>query len=81
MFAPGGLVITEGTNGLPSTRSGTSFSAPHVAGAIALYLSSNPKADAPATVWEITRNGLSGAVVDAKSVRGNVLLNTAFLNR
>jgi subtilisin family serine protease len=81
MFAPGGLVITEGTNGLPSTRSGTSFSAPHVAGAIALYLSSNPKADAPATVWEITRNGLSGVVADAKSVRGNVLLNTAFLNR
>jgi subtilisin family serine protease len=81
MYAPGGLITTEGTNGLPSTRSGTSFSAPHVAGAIALYLSKNPKATAPETIWEITRNGLSGVVVDAKSVKGNVLLNTAFLNK
>jgi subtilisin family serine protease len=81
MYAPGGLITTEGTNGLPSTRSGTSFSAPHVAGAIALYLSNNPRATAPATIWEITRNGLSGVVIDAKSVKGNVLLNTAFLNK
>ena len=81
MYAPGGLVITEGTNGLPSTRSGTSFSAPHVAGAIALYLSNNRLARPANVVGEITRNGLSGVVVDAKSVRGNILLNTAFLNR
>ena len=81
MYAPGGLIITEGVNGLPTTRSGTSFSAPHVAGAIALYLSNNPRATAPATIWEITRNGLSGVIIDAKSVRGNVLLNTAFLNK
>ncbi len=81
MYAPGGLITTEGTNGLPSTRSGTSFSAPHVAGAIALYLSKNPRATAPETIWEITRNGLGGVVIDAKSVKGNVLLNTAFLNK
>jgi subtilisin family serine protease len=81
MYAPGGLITTEGVNGLPSTRSGTSMSAPHVAGAIALYLSKNPKATAPATIWEITRNGLGGVVIDAKSVKGNVLLNTAFLNK
>jgi len=81
MYAPGGLITTEGVNGLPSTRSGTSFSAPHVAGAIALYLSKNPRATAPATIWEITRNGLSGVVIDAKSVKGNVLLSTVFLNK
>ena len=81
MYAPGGLITTEGVNGLPSTRSGTSMSAPHVAGAIALYLSKNPKATAPATIWEITRNGLGGVVIDAKSVKGNVLLKTAFLNK
>jgi subtilisin family serine protease len=81
MYAPGGLVITEGTNGLPSTRSGTSFSAPHVAGAIALYLSNNRLARPANVIGEITRNGLSGVVVDAKSVKGNILLNTAFLNR
>lgn len=81
MFAPGGLVITEGVNGLPSTRSGTSFSAPHVAGAIALYLSNNPTARPANVVGDITRSGLSGVILDSKSVRGNVLLNTATLNK
>lgn len=81
VFAPGGSVITEGLNGLPSTRSGTSFAAPHVAGAIALYLSSNPTVRPAEVVWAITSNGLKGAVIDAKSVKGNVLLNTAFLNK
>jgi subtilisin family serine protease len=81
VFAPGGSVITEGLNGSPSTRSGTSFAAPHVAGAIALYLSSNPTVRPAEVVWAITSNGLKGAVIDAKSVKGNVLLNTAFLNK
>lgn len=81
VFAPGGSVITEGLNGLPSTRSGTSFAAPHVAGAIALYLTSNPTVRPAEVVWAITSNGLKGAVIDAKSVKGNVLLNTAFLNK
>ena len=81
IFAPGGLVITEGLNGLPSTRSGTSFAAPHVAGAVALYLTSNPTVKPAEVVWAITSNGLKGAVIDAKSVKGNVLLNTSFLNR
>ena len=81
IFAPGGLVITEGLNGLPSTRSGTSFAAPHVAGAVALYLTSNPTVKPAEVVWAITSNVLKGAVIDAKSVKGNVLLNTSFLNR
>ena len=81
IFAPGGLVITEGLNGLPSTRSGTSFAAPHVAGAAALYLTSNPTVRPAEVVWAITSNGLKGAVIDARSVKGNVLLNTSFLNK
>jgi subtilisin family serine protease len=81
IFAPGGLITTEGVNGLPSTRSGTSFSAPHVAGVVALYLASNRAVRPAETIWEITRNGVAGAVVDAKSVKGNILLNTAFLNK
>lgn len=81
IFAPGGLITTEGVNGLPSTRSGTSFASPHVAGAIALYLSNNRLARPVNVVGEITRNGVAGVVVDARSVKGNVLLNTAFLNR
>jgi subtilisin family serine protease len=81
MFAPGGLITTEGLGGVPSDRSGTSFSAPHVAGAIALYLSNNRTAKPAQVIWEITRNGVAGGVIDAKSVRGNTLLNIAFLNQ
>lgn len=81
LFAPGGLVITEGLNGVPSTRSGTSFAAPHVAGVIALYLSNNPTARPVNVIGEITRNGVAGAVIDARSVKGNIILNTAFLNK
>jgi serine protease len=81
MFAPGGLITTEGLKGVPSTRSGTSFSAPHVAGAVALYLSNNRTAKPAQVIWEITSNGVAGGVIDAKSVRGNTILNTAFLNQ
>jgi subtilisin family serine protease len=81
IYAPGGLILTEGHLGTPSTRSGTSMAAPHVAGVIALYLSNNRGARGAETVWTIIRNGLPGVVLDAKSTKGNVLLNMAFLNR
>lgn len=81
IYAPGGLIPTEGHKGTPSTRSGTSMAAPHVAGVIALYLSKNKLAKPAETIWEITRNGLPGAVIDAKSTKGNFLLNMAFLIR
>lgn len=81
LFAPGGLVITEGLSGVPSTRSGTSFAAPHAAGVIALYLSNNPTARPVNVIGEITRNSIAGAVIDARSVKGNLILNTAFLNK
>lgn len=81
IFAPGGLIVTEGHRGTPSTRSGTSMAAPHVAGAIALHLANFPTAKPAEVIGEMTRNALQGAVVDAKSQKGNVLLNISFLNR
>lgn len=81
IFAPGGLITTEGVNGSPRTTSGTSLAAAHVTGVIALYLSDNRSARSPQVIGEITRNGLGGVVVDAKSTRGNILLNAMFLNK
>lgn len=80
IFAPGGLITTEGVNGQPTTRTGTSFAAPHATGAVALYLSKYPTAKPAEVIGAITTNGLRGVVVDAKSTKGNILLNTAFLN-
>jgi subtilisin family serine protease len=51
IYAPGGLILTEGHLGTPSTRSGTSFAAPHVAGVIALFLSNNKAAKGAETAW------------------------------
>lgn len=81
MFAPGGLITSEGAKGTPTTRSGTSMATAHATGVIALYLANNPRALPNVVIGEVIRNGLSGAVVDARSVKGNVLLNAEFLNR
>lgn len=81
IFAPGGLITTEGKNGSPRTTSGTSLAAAHVTGVIALYLSENPRAKSPEVIGAITSNGLGGVVVDAKSNKGNILLNSMFLNK
>jgi subtilisin family serine protease len=81
IFAPGGLVPSEGVRGVPSTRSGTSMAAAHATGVVALYLANNPRALPNVVIGEVIRNGLGGIVIDAKSVKGNVLLNAEFLNR
>ncbi len=78
MFAPGGVIATEGLTG-QSVRSGTSFSAPHATGAIAIYLSKYPKAKPAEVIGALMSNGQAGVVVNANS-KSNILLNTSFLN-
>lgn len=78
IFAPGGVVATEGLGG-QSVRSGTSFSAPHATGAIAVYLSKYPKARPAEVIGALMSNGQVGVVVNANT-KSNILLNTSFLN-
>ena len=82
IFAPGGLIDSEDWQ-RPSaykTMTGTSMATPHVTGVAALYLEKNPTAK-PAEVASALRAGaLAGVVVDAKSINGNYLLNTKFLD-
>ena len=81
IFAPGGLIDSEDWQRPDAykTMTGTSMATPHVTGVAALYLEKNPTAK-PAEVANALRNGaLAGVVIDAKSVKGNYLLNTAFL--
>lgn len=81
IFAPGGLIDSEDWQRPDTykTMTGTSMATPHVVGVAALYLEKNPTAK-PAEVASALRAGaLAGVVVDAKSVNGNYLLNTAFL--
>ncbi|RKZ66353.1 MAG: hypothetical protein DRQ44_06840 [Gammaproteobacteria bacterium] len=49
IMAPGRNIISTGPGGGTRTKSGTSMSAPHIAGAAALYMSQNPTAS-PAAV-------------------------------
>jgi subtilisin len=49
IMAPGRKILSTGPGGGTRTKSGTSMSSPHIAGAAALYLSQNPTAS-PATV-------------------------------
>ncbi len=55
ILAPGVSILSTYLNGLRATLSGTSFAAPHVSGAAALYLLSNPTST-PASVLNALKN-------------------------
>ncbi|MBP2472462.1 subtilisin family serine protease [Crossiella equi] len=81
IWAPGtntvSAIHTDDTG--TSTKSGTSMATPHVAGAIALYLSANPQAT-PAQVREaLVTNAVSDKVTDPKTGSPNKLLNISFI--
>ena len=81
IFAPGGLINSEDWQRPTTykTMTGTSMASPHVAGVAALYLEKNPTARPAEVAGALRAGALKDVVVDAKSINGNYLLNTAFL--
>ena len=81
LFAPGVDVVstwyTSDTATNPDT--GTSMSTPHVAGAMALYLQTNPTATPAQVAAAIINNSTPGVVKSPGSGTPNKLLYTAFI--
>jgi serine protease len=81
IFAPGTDIFSAGitSNTATDTMSGTSMAAPHVAGAVALYLSVHPQATPAEVSSALTSGSITGRITDARSGSPNRLLNIAFL--
>jgi len=79
IFAPGSGITSAwvGSNTATTTISGTSMSAPHVAGAAALYLQNNTSAT-PAEVYTALFNNSTKDIVTNSNTEDNHLLYTIF---
>ncbi|SDZ13777.1 Serine protease, subtilisin family [Saccharopolyspora shandongensis] len=79
IFAPGTDITSTLNGGGSGGKSGTSMATPHVAGAVALYLTANPSAT-PAQVRDaLVNNGIQNAVRNPGSGSTNRLLNVGFI--
>ncbi|ADD40965.1 S8 family serine peptidase [Stackebrandtia nassauensis] len=81
LFAPGSGITSSSNNGDTASQSmsGTSMAAPHVAGAMALYLAENPTATPQQVRDAIVDNGTKDKVTSPGSGSPNVLLYTGFI--
>ncbi len=81
LFAPGSSVTSAWNTGNSATNtlSGTSMSAPHVAGAAAMYLSTKPSASPSQVAQALVSNATTGKVASAGSGSPNRLLYTGFI--
>jgi subtilisin family serine protease len=74
IYAPGVNITTVWLNNGIQTLSGSSFAAPHVAGAAALYLAYNPGAGSTAVANWITTNATTGVLIGVPPGSPNRLL-------
>jgi subtilisin family serine protease len=81
LFAPGASITSawHTSNSATNTISGTSMASPHVAGAAALYLETNPDASS-ATVFAAVYNATTKNIVTNSSTANNHLLYTLAWN-
>ncbi|WP_162830084.1 S8 family serine peptidase [Amycolatopsis palatopharyngis] len=79
LFAPGSNITSTGINSGSSTMSGTSMASPHVAGAAAMYLQTDPSATPAKVAQELASNATDGVVGNPGSGSPNLLLYTGFI--
>jgi subtilisin family serine protease len=81
IFAPGVNITSAwiGGNNATNTISGTSMATPHVAGAAALYLNTNPSATPAQVENALVTNATPGKITNPGTGSPNLLLYTGFI--